>query len=113
MIKRITYKEKEYPVKAGYYALSQTQNELKKLGVELDMENILTGDISILEPLLYYSLKMGAHLEDKELILKRDDIPFVLDGCFTEFMIMLPEFFPKDEKLGEVKGVKKAPLKRK
>ena len=100
-------------MKAGYYALSQTQNELKKDGVELDMENILKGDISILEPLLFYSLKMGAHLEDTEMKIKRDMIPFVLDGCFTEFMIMLPEFFPKDEKLGEAKGVKKTPQKEK
>jgi len=112
-MKTINYKGKDYPVKAGYYALSNTTEELKKQGKEMDMNNLMSGDITILEPLLFYSLKMGAHLENERMDIKREDIPFVLDGCFEEFVEMLPEFFPQKKKDEGVQGeLKKKNVKK-
>lgn len=94
MIKYITYKSKKHPVRVSYYALKKTQQEVKKdNGDELSMEQIMSGDIELYEPLLFYALQAGYKAEEKENPIKRDDIEWVLDECFTEFINIVPSFF--------------------
>jgi hypothetical protein len=106
MTEIIKYNEKEYPVKLGYYALKHTSRELKeKGGQEVTMESIFQQDIEVYEPLLYYSLLMGAHLEKQVLDIKREEMDFVLDACMFDFIALLPKFFPNVEttEKGELK----------
>jgi hypothetical protein len=104
MVEYINYEEKQYPIKVGYYALKHASRELKeKSGKALDMENIFSQDLEVLEPLLYYSLVLGARKEKQELDLVREDMEFVLDECLTEFTALIPKFFPQTEDLGKEK----------
>lgn len=92
MTETITYNEKEYPVRMGYYALKHTTRIIEerrkqdKNVKELTMENLMSSDIEILEPLLFYSLKMGAKKENVEFTFELEDMEFVLDECMTEFV---------------------------
>ncbi len=101
MTRNIEYKNKKYPVKLGYYALKHTKNELQERDSEkkLNLSNLMNEDLEILEPLLYYSMVMGAREEDVELTLKRDEMEFVLDweNNYMTFSKMIPDFFPKME----------------
>lgn len=98
MVEYITYKGKKYAFRVSYYALKKTVDELKEKGIDSSMNNILNGDLSVYEPLLYYSLVSGAKATDKELDLKREDIVDVLDECFLEFTKKLPNFFQIEQK---------------
>lgn len=102
MVEYITYKGKKYAFRVSYYALKKTVDELKEKGIDSSMNNILNGDLSVYEPLLYYSLVSGAKAVGKELDLKREDIVDVLDECFLEFTQKLPRFFqmPQGKKGG-------------
>lgn len=97
----ITYQKKAYPIKGGYYALKHTQLELKQQGEDIDLARIMAGDMVLLEPLLYYSLKMGAKLAGEELTLQRDEVEFMLDAVWVDFVKMLPDFFPTEDALGK------------
>jgi len=111
----ITYRNKKYPVKLGYYALKHTSNSLgvdeqgKKK--ELKLEELTSGNLEILETLLYYSLKMGAHLENETLDLKEAEMDFVMDSCLEEFVELIPKFLTPvqtgaEKKKGEKAGKK-------
>lgn len=94
MTAQISYNGKNYPLKVGFYALKHTSNELKaKEGRDIKMTDVLSDDISILEPLLYHSMVMGAKLEGQTLDITREDAEFVLDAVFGDFLAMIPEFF--------------------
>ena len=100
MTETLKYKGKEYPVRCGYYALKHTSLEVKKqTGKELNMDNIMQEqDITIMEPLLFHSLVMGAKIEEKELDLQREDMEFMLDICLKEFIEIFTNSLPKEEK---------------
>ena len=102
----IKYKEKEYPVKVGYYALKHTSKEVKEKhgGADMSMDDILGADIEVYEPLLYHSLVMGAKIMDKPLDLGREDMEFILDSCLVEFTDIVTKSFPSP-KQGETKTV--------
>jgi len=91
----------DYPIKGGYYALKHTKRELAENGVELTLSRILQGDIEVLEPLLFFALKMGHHLEQKGMTLLREEMEYALDACMVEFVRMLPQFFPNEELMGK------------
>ena len=94
MTEKITYNKKEYPVKVGYYALKHTAAEIKETqGREIKMLDIMSDDITVLEPLLFYSMVLGARLEGKTFDMKREEAEFVLDECLPEFIKIVPKFF--------------------
>ena len=109
----ISYNQEDYPVKIGYYALKHTAREVKKTtGEELAIEDILSSSIEVLEPLLFYSLQMGAKVTKTEFAFVREDMEFVLDECMQEFMTIIPTFFPNADDMGKQKA-QTAPVKPK
>jgi hypothetical protein len=98
MIEYIKYKGKKYPVRISTYAMKMLQKETDKSVDDL-ME---VTDIALYEPLLYYSMVAGAKAEGSELDIKREDVEWVLDECFIEFVQLIPKFFPKNAEVGGV-----------
>ena len=92
-VEHIKYKGKRLPVKMGYHALKMMQ---KEHGASMEQ---VQGDISLYEPLLFYSLQQGHKIEKKEFNLKFEDMEDVLEECFFEFVGLIPKFFPDAEKL--------------
>ena len=92
-VEHITYKKKRLPVKLGYYALKMLH---KEHSATIDQ---VQSDISLYEPLLYYSLVQGHKVEKKDLELTLEDMEEVLDDCFFEFVALIPKFFPELEKM--------------
>ena len=102
MVKYITYQDKKYPVRVSFLALQKTQDEI---GSE-----IFTGDnfnLKALIPLLYYSLDAGHHMERKIFEVKRDEIPYMLDECFKEFVQIVTESSGTDNEGKANEGKKK------
>ena len=100
-VEHITFNKKKLPVKLGYYALKMMQ---KEHGVSMEE---LQGDMSLYEPLLFFSLERGHQLTKKEFTYKLEDMVDILEDCFFEFVSLIPLFFPDVEKtLGEA-GKKK------
>ena len=99
-VEHVTYKRKRLPVKMGYHALKMMQKEHGA-----SMEEV-QGDISLYEPLLFYSLEQGHKIEKKEFTFTKDDMVEVLEECFFEFIALIPKFFPVAEKLMGVVGAK-------
>lgn len=96
MTDTINYNGKRYPIKIGYYALKHSANEMKEQGVTLKLSDILSSDLEKLEPVLFYSLVMGARLEKQELDITREETEFVLDQCFREFVQLIPAAFKRE-----------------
>lgn len=112
MTEIIKYKKKEYPISVGYYALKHASREAQEKGQQdLSMESIMSGNLENYEPLLYYSLVMGAKLEEQELDLTRDDMEFVLNECMWDFIALIPKFFPTAGNLQQ--GIEKKSPKKK
>ncbi len=88
MIKYITYKKKEYPVRVSY----RIQKKLQEL-------NRAKGDqevgVEMYEQLLFEALKSGAHATDEKFDFKVENMEFVLDECYDEFKAMFAEFVEK------------------
>jgi len=113
MTEFIKYKDKDYPVKMGYYALKHTSREMKaKNKDELTMDNLSDSDIETLEPMLFYSLKMGAHLENETLDLKREDMEFMLDEVMNEFVAIISKMKVDEDLAGKLPVVKKNSTKK-
>jgi len=94
MTEKINYNGKEYPVKVGYYALKHTAREIKETqNREIGIMDVLSDDITVLEPLLFHSMVMGARLEKQIFEIERKDAEYVLDECLPEFMRLIPKFF--------------------
>jgi hypothetical protein len=111
MIEYLMIEGKKYPISVGYYALKHTSAEVEaNKGVKLSMEDILGGDITYLEPLLYHSLVAGARKENETLDIDRDEVEFLLDDVLWDFMEIIPRFFPQKNLKG---SEKKAPTKKK
>ena len=84
----IEYKGKKYPVRVSYYALKMLRAETGK-NIE-DAEK----DMAIYESLLYHSLVAGANYTGQELDLDKEQMVWMLDACFTDFIAALGKFFP-------------------
>jgi hypothetical protein len=89
MVEYITYKNEKYPIRVSYFAVSMTKSETGKA-----IDN-LEEDITLLEPMLFYSLESGHRALDKNFTLKREDIKWMLDECWLEFTEKIGKFFPK------------------
>lgn len=88
MTKEIKVGEKTYPVKISYYALSRLQME-----TGLSPEDI-SQNMNLLEPLFFYSIEAGCKETGQQFDLKREDVPFILDDVYTEYMKLFQFFFP-------------------
>ncbi len=86
MVKFIKYKGVEYPISISYYAMERLEDEGLSLGDE-SLKSMLR--------LFWHSLVAGHFHQDKELTLKEEHAPFILDECFSEFKAMLPLFLEK------------------
>jgi hypothetical protein len=107
MIEYIKYKGKKYPVRLSTYAMKMFQKETEKSIDDL-ME---VQDVALYEPLLYYSMVAGAKAEGTELDIAKEEIEWVLDECFIEFVQLIPKFFPENAGVGgQAEGI---PLNRK
>lgn len=96
MTAHLEYDGKQLPIRVGYYALKHTSQEYKEsTNQEMDMAALLSGDITVLEPLLYYSVKFGHILEKTEMTLKREEVEIILDLYFEDFIEMINNAFPK------------------
>lgn len=92
----ITYDKKKYPIRLRYLALEKFQEEtgikFQEMGVSDEGQKL-----KYYEPLLFFSLESGAKAIKKELTLKREDMPEVLDECMWEFIQLIPKFMPEPE----------------
>jgi hypothetical protein len=105
MTDSINYLGESLPVKVGYYAVKHTNREIKeKTGTDLSMEGLLSGDIEVMEPLLYHSLAMGFRLEKRVFDIPREDTEFILDVCFFDFLKLVQKFKPEEALLGKSEG---------
>lgn len=112
MVEQITYNNKQYPFRVGYYAIKHASLEIKETtGKELSMDDIFSEEagMEIYEPLLYHSLVVGAKVTDIPLDLKREDMEFVLDFCLFEFVSKLVTFFPTAADAGKLGKGNKSP----
>ena len=90
MVEYLTYKEVKYPVRISYYALKMFKKETDK-----ELENIINdNNVELLEPLLFYALEAGAKATDKELTVKREDVQWMLDEIWQDFIKVIAIFFP-------------------
>lgn len=87
-IEYLNYKGEKWPIRVSYYAIKKFQEETGKELTELDR------DISLIEPLLWYSLVAGHTAEGKPMTLKRDEMEFMLDESMDEFNHLMLGFFP-------------------
>jgi len=108
MTEKIEIDGKQHPLKVGYYALKYAVKEAKEAGkTNVTMETILTDGEDIYEALLFYGLELGAKIEGTEFTMKRENAEMYLDTCFTEFMQLMPTFFPTPDAGKKLKGQKK------
>lgn len=89
MVEYITYKGEKYPVRISYSALKHLKQESGK-----DITEIVGDDLSYIEIILWYGLLSGHKAENKELILERSEVEFILDESFNEFNNILIKSFP-------------------
>lgn len=97
----ITYKGKQYPVRISYYALKMLRSETGK-----NIEDAHK-DMALYEALLYYALVAGHNYTGKELDIKKEDMVWMLDVCFDQFVAALQHFFPPPADAGDDDGTKK------
>lgn len=88
MVNFINYSGKQYPVTMGYYALMMLKQET---GKDLDLRNMTWEDCVTL---LFYSLKLGAQIENQPFTMTKEDITPMLNECFVDFMKLIPQSFP-------------------
>ena len=100
MVQFLTYvrgdKVFKYPYRVSYFAIQKTSEEIKeKTGMEFSIEDLGAADLSVLEPLLYYSIVAGIHFTQSDMKISREEIMWVLDQCMMEFTSGIPKFFPE------------------
>lgn len=101
MVEYITYQGEKLPIKLGYYVLKMLQEEHSA-----NMEALGT-DLTLYEPLLFYSLKQGHKVEKKEFKYQMEDMVDILDDCFFDFVELIPKFFPVELEKKMVAGAGK------
>lgn len=99
-VEYIQYNGEKYPFRVGYYAIKKLQAEGRSL------KDIDKGDMTVYEPLLYYSLEQGHRLDGKDFTFKMEDMEIVLDVCFDQFVPRIPDFFQGLEGMEETAAQK-------
>lgn len=118
MVEYVDIFDKKYPIRIGYLVMKRVKEETgKSLGQALQQAK---DDPTIHETILFAALQMGAFAERQELDLKEEDMPMVLDLCFSQYVkaFTSDKFFPKEAlsdvedkvaELGKAEGKKEAP----
>ena len=106
MVKEVTIKGKQYPIFGGIGAMMETQKVLKQQGVEMTLESLMTGNAEIMPVYFYFALAQGAWEKDTEIPIKLEEASFALSGCFEEFLMMIPDWFPGADDLGKSPAAK-------
>lgn len=117
MVEYIEYNGKRYPVRVSYFVLQNFKKETGKTFDQAQQEMKKTGDMSMFETVLWLALQSGARKTREPLVvtefkndgsafereMKKEDMEFVLDDCFKEFMDLLEKMLPADEEGAEAK----------
>jgi hypothetical protein len=103
MVEYITYKGQQLPIRISYMALKA----ISKSDKIDNLEDILTADISVLEILLYQGLRAGHHFTGIPMTIQEDEMEFILDEVFADFVKLIPVFIQDLSKLMGVGGVLK------
>lgn len=93
MVHHITYKGKKLPIKIGYMALKALKAKTQK-----SLADISSDDLEVYEVILFYALKQGAYEENIAFTWKEEDMEYILDDCFFDFVAKIPLFFPDAKK---------------
>jgi hypothetical protein len=88
MIKHITYQGEKYPIRVSYYAMVKFKEQHG-----MSIEKLTDNDVEKWQDILFYALVAGHKVTKEEMNLEREDMIFVLDECFMEFMKLVPTFF--------------------
>jgi len=88
MVKKISYKGREYPIRISYKALKGVVGEL---GREF-RGNADVFDFEGAEALLFHAMKAGCDFAGEELDLKREQMVDVLDESLNEFIAAFTAF---------------------
>lgn len=92
-VEYITFKDKQYPVRLSYRTFKGLKKDLGKM----DIKGLEEFDTELMEAMLWHGLVTGHRVMEQELSLSRGDMEDVLDECMTEFLELVPLFFPKKE----------------
>lgn len=115
MIKRLKFKDKDYPVWVCYEVLERLQADTKK-GMDA-----MQDDMSLYRPMLYYAIKVGADETGEKFKFEHKRNTYTIDGVeigkilnhtYFDFIAMIPEFFPGVEKLMAAGGMTSPPKKK-
>ncbi len=90
MVKYISYKGKQLPIRISY-AVLKAMKEVEKVSITTMKDD----DYSTYEKLLFHALRKGHEVESMEFKFKKEDMEDILDETFFEFVKIIPEFFPK------------------
>jgi|AntDeeMinimDraft_5_1070356.scaffolds.fasta_scaffold00485_17 hypothetical protein len=116
MVEYIEIFDRRYPIRLGYYVMKKVKektgmsfahvlskvDESQEIG-NADMKSIDTDEgnigIEIHETILWASLQMGAFAEDQKLDLEKEQVPMILDLCFSDYLDLFSsdKFFPDQE----------------
>ena len=91
----LKYDGKDLPIRVGYRALKKSKEDNPDETIEFAEDGtVVGGKIEDNETLLYHSLTSGQYAVDKTLNIpyKKEEMEFILDECFIEFMVMVNEF---------------------
>lgn len=90
MVKFVTFDEKQYPIRVGYYALSMLKEKTGKA-----LSSITEEEFEAYEILFFYALEAGHQITKQRFEFKMEEMKFKLDQCFFEFIELIPTFFPQ------------------
>lgn len=107
MVEYITYKDKKYPVRLSYRVFKGMKDQFKGAAPNLD-----SLDPEVLETMLWYGLQSGHKAIDTPMTLTKENMEDVLDECFTEFLKIVPKFFPNAAVGNVVPDLEKPKLKK-
>jgi hypothetical protein len=96
MIKKITYRGKQYPYRVSYFAL-------KHFSIDTGREYAPSGassaqDLQDLEILLYHAIRGECKVQGVEFDIEKDEMEFVLDEGFMDIMESIQAFSQAVEK---------------
>jgi len=86
----------KYPVIVNFYVIGEFQRET---GYSFDVLEKLPHMLYLVEPLLWYSLKLGHLVAKQDFTLKREDMPLFLsdDKTYESFFEVITKFFPESK----------------
>lgn len=100
MVEYLEIFNQTYPIRIGYYVMKKVKEETGKTFSKALQEADEEGDIEVHEIILYHALEMGHYAEhgNMDIDVSEEEIPMMLDVCFTEYLKLFGSetFFPKD-----------------